>query len=53
MKRYRIRYRDADDPGCPEMTVIYKGYDKVHAIERFWESPDGEGWEITGVTLVA
>jgi hypothetical protein len=50
MKRYRIEYRD-EDPGCPVFCAIVRAHDRDHAIERFLDAPDGEGWVIVKVTL--
>ncbi len=50
MKRYRIDYRDDSDPGCPIFTAYVRAYDRGHAIDRFLDAPDGEGWEILEVT---
>lgn len=50
MKRYRIEYRDDCDPGCPTFTTHVRAYDREHAIERFHDAPDGDGWEILKIT---
>lgn len=50
MKRWRIEYRDDADDGCPVFTTHVRGYTREHAIERFHDAPDGDGWEILKVT---
>ena len=52
MKRYRIEYRDDCDPGCPIFKTTIKAYDREHAVERFLDAPDGEGWEIISITEI-
>lgn len=51
MKRYRIEYRDAGDPDI-QFAASWRGYDKAHAMERFEEAPDADGWEITRITEI-
>lgn len=50
MCRYRIRYRDADDPGCPTFATVIRAHDSDHAAFLF--SEDGEGWAIVGITAL-
>lgn len=52
MKRYRIEYRDDCDRGCPVFVTTVRGYDQDHAIERFRDAADGEGWEILKISEV-
>lgn len=47
--RYRIEYRDDADPGCPVFTTYVRATSREHAIERFHDAPDGDGWEILDV----
>ncbi len=49
MKRYRIRYRDPD-PGCPVFSYIVRAYDREHAEERFYETNDGDDWQLVSIT---
>jgi hypothetical protein len=49
VRRWRVRYRDQDDPGCPVFSCVIKGYDRDHVIERFLDAPDGEGWQIISI----
>jgi hypothetical protein len=44
MRPYILRYLDKDDECCPVMTVRYRGHSGEHAIERFYESEDSDGW---------
>jgi len=45
-KFYRVRYKDENDPGCPVFSCVLEAHSKEHARERFYEGPDGDGWEI-------
>lgn len=49
MRRFRIEYRDSGDSGCPVMSSTWRGHDAEHATERFFEAPDGDGWEIVKI----
>ena len=53
MNRYRIKYRDESDLGCPVFSCVLKAHDREHAIERFHDAPDGDGWEIVDVVKIA
>ena len=49
MNVYYIRYKDENDPGCPEFSTTIKGHDAEHAELRFYEAIDSDGWKILSV----
>ena len=49
VKRYRIEYRD-EDPSCPIFSCTVKAHDREHALERFLDAPDGDGWVIVRIS---
>lgn len=51
--RYRITYRD-DSPGSPTFPWATWAYNEDHALERFYDSDDGDtGWKVvSGPTRV-
>lgn len=52
MRRFRIRYRDLDG-ACPVFSCTVKGYDRDHALERFFDEPGDDDWKILSVKAVA
>jgi hypothetical protein len=51
MRRFRIEYRDSDDPDIA-FSAVWRGHDETHAAERFLSAPDAEGWEIVKISEV-
>ena len=49
--RYRIGFRDPD-PTCEVFYVRYWAYDRDHAIERFYEGPEGDAWSEAEIVSV-
>ena len=49
MARYRIRYRDDGDYGCPIFTCFVRAHDREEAELKFLDAPDGDGWEILSI----
>jgi hypothetical protein len=49
---YRITYRDAFDPGCPDFSKNVWGYNRTHVEDKFFDSDDS-GWTILSVERVA
>lgn len=50
--RYAIEYRDSDDEGCPVFTWRTWAYSFAHALDRFFESEDAEGWTALRIARV-
>lgn len=48
LHRYRITYRCALDPGCPDFAMVVRAYDIRHAEERFFDSDD-QDWTIVRI----
>lgn len=50
---YVIRYRNKDDDACPVFAWHCRAYDRDHAVEKFWDTGDGDdGWDILSVERV-
>lgn len=49
---YAIEYRDSDDKGCPVFTWRTWAYSFAHALDRFHESEDAEGWTALRIARV-
>lgn len=52
MKRFRVHYRDGNDPAAPEFDTVMRGHDREHVENKFIESNDGDSWEITKVEQI-
>ena len=50
--RFRIVYRDLDDPGFPESDWLAWAYDAEHAEDKFYDSEDAWGWKIVSISRV-
>lgn len=49
--RYELVYRDNSDMS-PEATQVVWAYDQEHAIEKFFDGPDFEGWTLLKIARV-
>lgn len=52
MNLYEFEYRDSSDPACPIFTSRVKGYNLEHAIEKWCDSPNADGWIILRAAVV-
>ncbi len=51
LKKFRIRYTDVYDLGCPVFSTTVLAYDREHAEEEFFDTPD-QGWKIVSIKKV-
>lgn len=49
---YRFTYTDVSDPGFGQATWRCWAYDKEHAREKFFDTPDGDDWRVLKVARV-
>jgi len=51
-RRYRVRYTDESDTGCPVFSYTCRAFNREHVEERFYDSPDADGWKIVSIERV-
>lgn len=49
MKRFRVEYCDGNDESAPTFTTVWRRHSLEDLIDRFYESNDGDTWEIVSV----
>lgn len=52
MKRFRVKYTDESDQGCPVFDWRCQAADARHAEEKFLESNGADGWKVVRVEVV-
>lgn len=50
--RYEIEYKDPD-PGCPVFEWRCWAYNSEHAIEKFYEGPEDNDWELLRIARMS
>lgn len=50
--RFKIIYRDRVDAGSSDFDTYVWAYDAEHAEDKFFDSPDDDGWEIVLLSKV-
>lgn len=51
LKTYIVYYTDEDDIACPVFKMKVRAYDREHAMDVFYDSPDSVGWQIVKVEI--